>query len=1028
MYNDELITPLNTDNITDETDIDEKFNVQSDECLVDGVTVKDGVIYFGSSSEKIEDAPIEVLDLSARGYNILRRSGLNFENGLSIVVMISDVLSIPKHQLVTMRNMGSKTANEIIEKLQAYVLAHCSGGNFEVVADRFTIAPMYDFVEGKIINLETKKFVRDVPVSSLELSVRARNSLIGGGVNYLSELMKLTERNLCTFSSMGKKTFTEIIEFVPKYLDEHQVDEVFTEIESPRLSGIIRLSALPEATEVPTLANDYAVSEGVIVHRGTHKVVQDASISVLNLKYRSHNQLVINGIELISSLVVMTFEDLKGIKNLGLLSYNEIQEKLVAYLDKEHEESVATATFDVSVSSSDVFNTFREHEFEKLTVELICEFMPEADAEDLTAIVNRLVEEGKIVECDGVYSIAHPSFIEIISNIESNYSVYNLDEREADILKLRSEDATLEEIGNKYELGRERVRQIEKRLFEKITQRGHILFDEDRFAHLFTTYLVDKAFIIDYLKESYALWYYLNMRYSGGKTDIEKALEDKNISTQQRRAVDRFVHRKCIDIDGVYVQAQRGEIEDYILEKYCHDDISLDEFFELYNNFLKENNITDEKLQWSEAVRGTRSNRLADSTKLLWKQNQRLRYYDVEGCDSEELLETLNLSQYENIELSTRKFMIDYPELMERYDIRDEYELHNLLKKLKVDKDIPGMKFGRMPHIMFGEFDRDAFVKKMLFANAPISAEDLANKISDELGLRSDTLLGWLFDSISEYYKDGIFSIDYEEMPESHMEALKAVLTDDFYFITEVEKVYRSTVSDAVISLLNSYNFKRMGFVVASTYVVQHYPTADAFFESLLTSADIVDGAPISKRYTTVGAYSMCLARLKEDLEIVEFEPYQYINIRRLEKMGISKEKLYNYRDCAWSFLSSDDFFSVKSLIQDGFDHELHSLGFMDLFYATILKSDNRFTWQRVGNAVIFNPRREQFSVHDFLVSYVESVKSINIDEMVSELNDRYGIEFDRWDIMSKVKGSAVYYDSIMETLYADYETYYEEI
>ena len=47
---------------------------------------------------------------------------------------------------------------------------------------------------------------------------------------------------------------------------------------------------------------------------------------------------------------------------------------------------------------------------------------------------------------------------------------------------------------------------------------------------------------------------------------------------------------------------------------------------------------------------------------------------------------------------------------------------------------------------------------------------------------------------------------------------------------------------------------------------------------------------------------------------------------------------------------------------------------------------------------------------------------------MVSELNDRYGIEFDRWDIMNKVKGSAVYYDSIMETLYADYETYYEEI
>ena len=46
----------------------------------------------------------------------------------------------------------------------------------------------------------------------------------------------------------------------------------------------------------------------------------------------------------------------------------------------------------------------------------------------------------------------------------------------------------------------------------------------------------------------------------------------------------------------------------------------------------------------------------------------------------------------------------------------------------------------------------------------------------------------------------------------------KAVLTDDFYFITEVEKVYRSTVSDADTSLLNSYNFKRMGFVFHKMY------------------------------------------------------------------------------------------------------------------------------------------------------------------------------------------------------------------
>ena len=77
-----------------------------------------------------------------------------------------------------------------------------------------------------------------------------------------------------------------------------------------------------------------------------------------------------------------------------------------------------------------------------------------------------------------------------------------------------------------------------------------------------------------------------------------------------------------------------------------------------------------------------------NQTEFLWKQNRCLRYYDIDGSDFTELLETLNLGQYENIELSTRKFLIDYPELMKRYDLRDEYEIHNLLKRFMQKKKI----------------------------------------------------------------------------------------------------------------------------------------------------------------------------------------------------------------------------------------------------------------------------------------------------------------------------------------------------
>ena len=53
----------------------------------------------------------------------------------------------------------------------------------------------------------------------------------------------------------------------------------------------------------------------------------------------------------------------------------------------------------------------------------------------------------------------------------------------------------------------------------------------------------------------------------------------------------------------------------------------------------------------------------------------------MDGRDFTELLNALNLESYENIELSTMKFVEDYPEILAKYNIRDQYELHNTLQR-----------------------------------------------------------------------------------------------------------------------------------------------------------------------------------------------------------------------------------------------------------------------------------------------------------------------------------------------------------
>ena len=46
----------------------------------------------------------------------------------------------------------------------------------------------------------------------------------------------------------------------------------------------------------------------------------------------------------------------------------------------------------------------------------------------------------------------------------------------------------------------------------------------------------------------------------------------------------------------------------------------------------------------------------------------------------------------------------------------------------------------------------------------------------------------------------------------------------------------------------------------------------------------------------------------------------------------------------------------------------------------------------------------------------------------VVDLSEHYDIRLDRCKVLEALSGSAVYYDSIMEKLYDNYATYFEEI
>ena len=155
--------------------------------------------------------------------------------------------------------------------------------------------------------------------------------------------------------------------------------------------------------------------------------------------------------------------------------------------------------------------------------------------------------------------------------------------------------------------------------------------------------------------------FYLSSRYVDGKLDIEEALDDKNLQIVLRRKLEKWIYRNYLFVDGDRIPLIRKDLEDLVLKKYCANGCSYDEFCELYNKFILSRNLSVDDLNAlliSEDVKRTRNNRLAESKKTLWSQNQHIRYYDIASVDTTELFETLNLAQFENVEISTRKFTI----------------------------------------------------------------------------------------------------------------------------------------------------------------------------------------------------------------------------------------------------------------------------------------------------------------------------------------------------------------------------------
>ena len=974
----------------------------------------------------IKTLSIDRVGLSNRSRNALHRIQ---------VYTVGDLFGHNEESLSKVRNLGAKSIEEILGKIKEYKELEKNGELPAEDKEKVLFEIPSDF-DAWILEEQNRALVTEyltahnIRIDAIELlSVKSYNLLMFNGYDFLHQVAFLPEEKLLEIPRMDSQSADEIIRLTSRTI-KMMKEEILGGIADSMKEAAVKNLTLEDMLNM----DEY---KGMILE---YVKTNDIEIEKLGLSNRPKNRLLGNGDSYLSDIVFRQREEFQKLPAMGTTSVEEIMARIRKYLSDNEKRILAHCSGDDSALWSDedigcmIFTLYQKEPFKGFSLSEIVEgiHLPEKVSLDrLKSIIGKLIASKKLEYVDFRLYRIYGKFERYIDACSA------IDDRSKDFIHKRLAGLTLDAIGHEYNLTRERVRQVVKRDVERVGEYYSEVtrmnrFDEDYYRYFYETYAFDKRDASKWLGIPMEVWNYLDLiDAKQGEKSLEEALEDnKGLSAGMRLKIKNYLNRDKIFIDGMWVEKKRGALEKVLVKKFCKEDVTFDEFAQMFNSFLEQEEIPfDEELYYTDAVYRTRKNRLSEAKFLLWTHNETIRYYDIEGQDFTELLDTLNLDAYENIELSTLKFMNDYPDVMKRYDIRNQYELHNILRKIVEEGSYHDFACSRMPDIKFGTPDRDAAIFEVLANNAPIRMEDLAELVYQEFGFDKLTTTINYLTPFSAYCHQGIYTLDFKEMPEERRMLLSKNLTKDFYYIDEVQKIYINLFPDGDIEELNPYSYKMMGFSVYSRYILQNYPSLDAYFGELLTSEDLLDITPYRQRYGYVQAFTQKVTELKRNLEIIEYEPNKVISFRKLETSGITKEMIQEFCDAAHDMVCDGEYFSIQSLKHAGFDSELYDLGFSDWFYASLLISDERFTYGQMFGTLIFRKGKELITTKSFEMNLIKSHGVIDVYDLMTEMEETYGCKIsDKSDLIYKVQDTEIYYDSILDRFYSNADRYYKDL
>ncbi len=889
----------------------------------------------------VDGIPLSTDYLSVRSYNSLRRAGYFY---------LSDVIDLDRETLMSIKQMGRSSVEEIyvlrdkLKKLsRKEAISFCCNVGAEI-ADLGEMHSPYNVISfAKQTTVESSDFVcidhngmqvENYPILLSDFSVRTYNALRRSRIDTVRELALCGLEEFSKIRGIGKLSYDEVI----KYIKERTV------IVEQRVNKKSHSNAIPEEI-YQGMAKICSYFEPCFGKGFSQKEKTELVELLMNMRATK------NGLQTVDDTALKELLRIEPIKNL-------IQEKILQVVGNSIFDHITIADCKEALARVDVID------------ESVIEWF-----------VKNLIDSERIKVHDGYLYGSILSFDEWISSLDDKYQK---------IILGRCNGKTLDEIGQQIGITRERVRQIFKKAVDKKPQ---IL--EDGYSVIYSNYYFKDEVFQELFNVDPVIIGYLNAIYKKGNLDIYTFFEDQSIpEVCKKRAKQAFKNEYLITELNEIIYLHREALIKWFLKKYYSDkDTTMSELESAYREWLKSYGL-DGIEKYTYANEHSFESNVGRADFCVLKHGKRVRYYDVKNIDIRKLLNDVQISQYNGYEISTYKILVEYPELMQQLDIRDEYELHNILRKhpdIIAQYDI---SIGKMPIISVGHSDRDKQIRDLLYQLAPISYNDLALEYEIRYGVRRGTIYANYLSKILEYLDGDTFKVDLPRLSLEQYSKLKKVLTEDIYLWNDLTTIFVETIGKNKEELLNPMNIRELGFKRYSQYVIRNkFPTADAFFYSMLTQNSTISINELKAGVRRIQAFNNCLRDLRDTLELIEISRDTFVrydcfcssivNCDKDDLMNIGRRLIERNRE---------ELFSVNI---DAITHDInpYSDKINDIyFYNSLIRVQKGIRSVVIGDVCLVSRGNREPSIKNVLVKLLEEYGPLSFDELVEFALDKYGI------------------------------------